>query len=77
MRTSCPLPPSWPTPEPMIELLEANQQPRQAHARLATGQERDRLWQRWVETDPNLLANAGHRATTTPVVVLEPADAAA
>ena len=53
----------------------AHQQPRHVHGRLATGQERDQLWQRWVDADPNLLANATHRETNTPVVVLEPGPA--
>jgi len=43
-------------------------------ARLATGEGRARLWQRWVEVDPNLVAHAGERKTTTPVIVLEPRD---
>lgn len=50
----------------------AHQQPRQVRARSATGEERDRLWQRWVAVDPKLDAYAGKRSTETPVVVLEP-----
>jgi deazaflavin-dependent oxidoreductase (nitroreductase family) len=45
---------------------------RPVRARLAAGEERDRLWQRWVAVDPNLDALAGRRTTTTPVIVLEP-----
>jgi hypothetical protein len=50
----------------------SNEERRPVHARRAVGEERDRLWQRWVETDSNLLAHAGSRSTETPVVVLEP-----
>ncbi|MGZ4611263.1 MAG: nitroreductase/quinone reductase family protein [Actinomycetes bacterium] len=44
-------------------------------ARAATGEERDRLWQRWVTVDPHLDAYAARRLTETPVVVFEPLDA--
>ncbi|HEX6336776.1 MAG TPA: nitroreductase/quinone reductase family protein [Jiangellaceae bacterium] len=50
----------------------AHQQPRRVRARSAAGEERDRLWQRWVVVDPKLDAYAGQRLTETPVVVLEP-----
>jgi deazaflavin-dependent oxidoreductase (nitroreductase family) len=46
---------------------------RRIRARAATGDERTRLWHRWVDTDPNLLAHADERTTPTPVVILEPA----
>jgi deazaflavin-dependent oxidoreductase (nitroreductase family) len=49
----------------------AHQEPQPVHAREATGDERDRLWQRWLDTDPELTAHAGTRGTATPVVVLE------
>jgi deazaflavin-dependent oxidoreductase (nitroreductase family) len=52
----------------------AGQHPRPVHARAARGEERDRLWQRWLATDPNLEGYAGLRAIETPVVVLEPRD---
>jgi F420H(2)-dependent quinone reductase len=54
----------------------AGQDPRPVRARAATGDERDRLWQRWVAVDPDNEA-AARRSTETPVVVLEPRDAAA
>jgi F420H(2)-dependent quinone reductase len=38
------------------------------------GEERDRLWQRWVAVDPKLDEYAGRRSTETPVIVLEPRD---
>jgi F420H(2)-dependent quinone reductase len=50
----------------------AGQPPRQVTAREAHGDERDRLWQRWVETDPALMAHAAGRSTPTPIVVLDP-----
>ena len=45
---------------------------REVRAREAVGDERDRLWHRWVSLDPNLDAYAGRRSTETPVIVLEP-----
>lgn len=51
----------------------AHHVPRAVRAREATGAERDRLWQRWLDTDPDLTAPAQTRLTDTPVVVLEPA----
>lgn len=50
----------------------AGEQPRLVHAREATGDERERLWQRWAEVDHDLDAYAARRQVTTPVVVLEP-----
>jgi hypothetical protein len=46
-------------------------------ARPSAGEERDRLWQRWVAVDPKLDAYAGRRSTETPVIVLEPRDGTA
>jgi deazaflavin-dependent oxidoreductase (nitroreductase family) len=48
------------------------QQPRRVRARRATGDERERLWQRWAAIDEGLDAYAARRRTETPVVVLEP-----
>ena len=50
----------------------AHQPERQVHARPAEGEERDRLWQRWAEVDPQLDGYASLRSTETPVVILEP-----
>lgn len=61
-------------PDAVVRLK--GQEPRPVHARLATGDERDRLWQRWAETDEGLDALAARRSIETPVVVLEPRDAA-
>ena len=58
-------------PEATVRL--ARQHPLVVRAREAAGEERDRLWRRWVETDPELTAPARHRATVTPIVVFEPA----
>lgn len=52
----------------------AGQGPRPVRARAAVGEERERLWQRWVAIDPTLDGHAGHRATETVMVVLEPRD---
>lgn len=62
-------------PEATVRL--ARQDPLVVRAQEAAGEERDRLWRRWVETDPELTAPASHRATVTPVVVFEPAPSSA
>ena len=59
-------------PDAVVRL--AGHQPRPVHARAATDQERDRLWQRWAAVDPDLDAYASGRTVQTPVVVLEPRD---
>ena len=48
--------------------------PRPVRARLASGDERDRLWQRWVAVDPRIDAFASQRSTETPVIVFESRD---
>ena len=57
-------------PDAVVRL--SNEEPRPVHARRAEGEVRERLWQRWVDVDPNLLSYAGSRSTETPVVVFEP-----
>jgi deazaflavin-dependent oxidoreductase (nitroreductase family) len=57
-------------PDAVVRL--AHDEPRSVRARRAAGEERERLWQRWVALDPKLDAFAGRRSTETPVVVLEP-----
>jgi hypothetical protein len=56
--------------------LEANRlkgEPmRRAHARMADGDERDRLWRLWAEVDEGLDAYAASRSADTPVIVFEP-----
>jgi deazaflavin-dependent oxidoreductase (nitroreductase family) len=54
-----------------------HQSARPVHAFAATGAERDRLWQLWAEVDEGLDGYAGLRSVETPVVVLEPREAAA
>jgi F420H(2)-dependent quinone reductase len=41
-------------------------------ARSATGEERDRLWERWRQLDRGLDGHAARRPTQTAVVVLSP-----
>lgn len=67
--------PSWwlnleERPEAVVRL--SRQQERRVRARCCTGDERERLWQRWRAVDPDLDGYAGRRSTVTPVVVLEP-----
>lgn len=57
-------------------ICQAGDEPRTVRARAAIGDERDRLWARWSTVDKDLDAYAARRTTTTPVVVLEPVDAA-
>ena len=57
-------------PDAVVRL--ARQDPRPVHARLADGEEHERLWQRWLAIEPEIDAYAARRSTTTPVVVLEP-----
>ena len=59
-------------PDAVVRLAGQAQCP--VRARRAAGDERDRLWQRWVAVDPQIDAYAGLRSTETPVVVLEPRD---
>ncbi len=47
------------------------------HARLAAGDERERLWQRWLAIEPETDAFARRRSVKTPIVVFEPRDATA
>jgi deazaflavin-dependent oxidoreductase (nitroreductase family) len=61
-------------PEAVVRL--AGRPPLRVRARRAVGEERSRLWQRWVTVDPKIDAYAGRRSTETPVVVLEPLDGA-
>jgi F420H(2)-dependent quinone reductase len=57
-------------PDAVVRL--AGRQQRPVRARPAAGDERDRLWQRWVAVDPQIDAYARLRSTDTPVIVLEP-----
>lgn len=62
-------------PDAVVRL--AHQRPRPVRARQATGDEHDRLWQRWRAIDAHLDAYAARRSTRTPVIVFEPRDGAA
>jgi deazaflavin-dependent oxidoreductase (nitroreductase family) len=59
-------------PDAVVQL--PRQKPRPARAHLAVGSERDRLWQRWLDLEPDTSAYAGRRAVDTPVVVFELGD---
>lgn len=58
---------------PDAEVRLKGEPPRRMHAREAVGAERDRLWDQWLALDDGTEWFADHRATATPVVVLEPA----
>ena len=57
-------------PDAVVRL--AGQHGRPVRAFPVAGEERDRLWQRWVAVEPRLDGYAGQRSTETPVIVLEP-----
>jgi deazaflavin-dependent oxidoreductase (nitroreductase family) len=57
---------------PEATVVLAGQPPRAVRARAATGDERERLWQRWAAVDLQLDGYARRRSTVTPVVVLAP-----
>jgi F420H(2)-dependent quinone reductase len=59
-------------PDSMVRLTDQPQRP--VRARRAAGQERDRLWQRWVAVDPRLDGYASRRSTETPVIIFESRD---
>ena len=56
-------------PDARVDLTEGQ---RLVTGRSARGEERERLWSRWRETDKNLDAYAALRPTETAVVILEP-----
>jgi F420H(2)-dependent quinone reductase len=62
-------------PDAVIRL--ARQDPRPVRAHAATGEERQRLWQRWAAVDLGLDVYAARRAVETPVVVFGPRDGTA
>jgi deazaflavin-dependent oxidoreductase (nitroreductase family) len=57
-------------PDALIRL--PHEQPRPVRARCATGDERDRLWNRWLAIEPEDELFARSRSVETPVVVFEP-----
>ena len=62
-------------PEAVVRL--EGQRARPVRAVAVAGEERGRLWQRWVAVEPKLDGYAGRRSTETPVIVLEPRDGTA
>lgn len=56
-------------PDATVDLVDG---PRQVTGRAAQGEERERLWSRWRQTDKNLDAYAARRSMETAVVILEP-----
>ena len=61
-------------PDATVELTDG---PRAVRGRMATGDERDRLWDRWREIDDKTDRYRSLRPSETALVVLEPADAPA
>jgi deazaflavin-dependent oxidoreductase (nitroreductase family) len=57
-------------PDVLIRL--PRRRPLRMKARRATGEERDRLWRRWLAIEPEIDAYAAARSADTPVVVFEP-----
>ena len=57
-------------PDAVIRL--EHRRPVSVRARLATGDERERLWQRWLQIEPETAAYASRRAVETPIVIFEP-----
>jgi deazaflavin-dependent oxidoreductase (nitroreductase family) len=57
---------------PDVVIRMKGQPERPVHARVAVGEERDRLWQRWAEVDEDLDAYAAMRKVDTPVILFEP-----
>jgi deazaflavin-dependent oxidoreductase (nitroreductase family) len=57
-------------PDAVVQL--AHQSPRPVHTHLASGDERERLWNRWLELEPETDAFARLHSVETPVVVFEP-----
>jgi deazaflavin-dependent oxidoreductase (nitroreductase family) len=62
-------------PDAVVRL--PRQDPRPVHTRLAAGDERERLWQRWLKIEPEIDTYAHRRSVETPIVVFEPRDATA
>jgi deazaflavin-dependent oxidoreductase (nitroreductase family) len=59
-------------PEAVVRMSGERERP--VRARVAAGEERDRLWRRWGAVEPQLEGHAGGRSIETAVVVLEPRD---
>ena len=59
-------------PEATVNLAGGIQ--REVVGRAATGEERERLWERWRELDKHLDSYATRRPNETAVVIFEPSD---
>lgn len=57
-------------PDAVVRL--AGDRPRHVRATQVTGDERERLWKRWVTVQPDYEQLAGRRSVETPVIVLQP-----
>jgi len=57
-------------PDASVRLADGEVRP--VRASEAVGEERDRLWQRWIDVEPTETHFAEKRATPTPVVVFSP-----
>jgi deazaflavin-dependent oxidoreductase (nitroreductase family) len=57
--------------DPDVVIRLPRQGPRPVRARLTAGDERERIWQRWLAIEPENGAIAARRTIETPVVVLE------
>jgi deazaflavin-dependent oxidoreductase (nitroreductase family) len=57
-------------PDASVRLADGEVRP--VRASVAVGEERDRLWQRWIEVDADHGYYAARRETETPVVVFSP-----
>ena len=58
-------------PQVTIDLVDGR---RSVEARIAEGDERERLWDCWRELDKNLDSYAGRRSEETAIVIFEPSD---
>src|SRR5687768_12376540 len=58
-------------PEATVRLAGAR--PQRVRASEAAGEERERLWKRWVAVQPDYAVLSGTRSVETPVILLEPA----
>jgi F420H(2)-dependent quinone reductase len=56
-------------PDAEVDLVDG---PRHVRGRIATDEERERLWARWSAFNPSLDAYAARRSRPTQVAVLEP-----
>jgi deazaflavin-dependent oxidoreductase (nitroreductase family) len=58
--------------DPDVTIRLAHQRERAARASDATGEERERLWRRWLAIEPEIESFADRRTVETPIVVFEP-----